>query len=73
MRINNLTEMAIPVANGPVVWKKINDLLNDNKYKEAAELFLKSGGTVRGAKRTWNVAQANTKIVVKKFQDQSME
>lgn len=62
MRIHDLTEMAIPVAQGPVVWKKINDLLNDGKYKEAAELYLKSGGNVRGAKRTWNVAQANNKI-----------
>lgn len=54
--------MAIPVAQGEKVWKEINDLLNADKYKEAAELFVKSGGNARGAKRTWNVAQANNKI-----------
>lgn len=62
MKIENLTEMAIPVAQGPKVWKEINDLLNKNDYKAAAELYIKSGGNVRGAKRTWNVAQANNKI-----------
>jgi hypothetical protein len=65
MRINDivLNEMAISVAEGPVVWKKINDLLNKGDYKGAAEYFLEKGGNARGAKRTWNVAQANTKIV----------
>jgi len=65
MKINdlvNLNEMAIPVKEGSKVWKKINDLLNADKYKEAAEFYLKSGGNVRGVKRTWNVAQGNTKL-----------
>ena len=61
MRIQDLVEMAIPVAEGPVVWKEINKLLGQNKYKEAAAYFLKKGGTSRGLKRSWNVAQDNTK------------
>ena len=62
MKINDLVEMAIPVAQGEKVWKEINDLLNQDKYKEAAQKFIDAGGNPRGAKRTWNVAQANTKI-----------
>lgn len=63
MTIKDLVnEMAIPVAEGPKVWKKINDFLNAGDYKAGAEYFLKAGGNARGAKRTWNVAQANTKF-----------
>lgn len=64
MRIRDivLNEMAINVKEGPVVWKKINDLLNAGDYKAAAQLYLDKGGNPRGAKRTWNVAQANTKL-----------
>ncbi len=66
MKINDLVEMAISSTQSPIVWKQINDLLNDNKYDEAAKLFLKKGGTARGAKRSWNVAQANNKTTGEK-------
>lgn len=67
MRINDIVnEMAIPVAEGPKIWEKINSLLNAGDYKAAAEHYLKSGGNVRGIKRTWNVAQGNAKITGEK-------
>lgn len=66
MRLNDLIEMAIPVGQGEKVWKEINDLLNQNKYEEAAKKYLEAGGNVRGLKRTWNVAQANNKVAAGK-------
>jgi len=66
MKLKDLIEMAIPVGQGPKVWKEINDLLNQNKYEEAAKKYLDAGGNVRGAKRTWNVAQANNKVAAGK-------
>ena len=64
MRISDIVvnEMAIPVKEGPKIWEKINSLLNADKYMEAAAYYLKSGGNVRGVKRTWNVAQGNQKL-----------
>jgi hypothetical protein len=62
MKLEQLLESPIAVREGPVIWKQINDLLNKGDYKGAADLFLSKGGNARGALRTWNVAQANTKI-----------
>jgi len=52
-----LSEMAIPVGENESVWGKINDLLKDDKYKEAAAYFIAKGGTNRGVTRSWNAMQ----------------
>jgi len=59
MRINDLidlSEMAIPVSEGPKVWKKINTLIHAGDYKTAAKYYIDAGGSPLSIKRTWNTA-----------------
>ncbi len=57
MTINDLVnEMAVPVNEGPKVWKKINDLLKAGDYAGAAKHWVDSGGSPLAIKRSWNTA-----------------